>query len=730
DGTNASSSIGLTISGAAHVVIEGLAFSNFRSSGISIQTSVDEGFPLTEDLVIRHCTLSNMGWGGVTLIIYDQNYAEIRNVEISNNTIQYCNCGVQAHAAMGDNASSDNVISGLSIRSNSIINLGYSIGVFISTSSSPNKSRNSITDVEIRDNQISGHTNASILVDAANQANSIDNTIDGIVIAENVIDGTPVTIELVSVGGSGTNATGNVLSDVTIKDNVLTSGGIQFGGATGNGANNNKISGVLIDRNHISSCRANGIFLIAGSGGAHNNLIENVVLRNTFIRNSSDAGVLLHGETSSSPNNVINGVAIANMTLVNNAIGSSWAGGLNINSKYSSNQILNVYMSGSILWGNGGGDAIRGSLVPDSVKFSIIGDGRFLGSNENIYISPEFVDPGAGDFRLQPGSPCVDTGDSSATDCGPEDLDNKIRVWDGDGNTDAIVDRGAWEFNSQFPAITVISPNGGEDWRLGDAHDITWTSSGTSGTMQIEYSTNNGLNWTNVTDSTADNGSYSWTIPDESSTICLVRVSDTEGTATDNSDEAFTISNVPVNYALQNQSLGSEDVACYNAVQTITVAGDGNRVVFESGCSATLIAGESIRFLQGFHAMSNSTMSAYITTDGTFCDMAIESQTVEQSKVKSLLIKTNSNELSSAEDKKSVKVFPNPSNGNFAIEIKNFESCTDVRVFNLLGEKVYQSSAKSTSNHVINLPEITMGIYLVKVSNGKEQFIKKIIVKD
>jgi len=123
-------------------------------------------------------------------------------------------------------------------------------------------------------------------------------------------------------------------------------------------------------------------------------------------------------------------------------------------------------------------------------------------------------------------------------------------------------------------------------------------------------------------------------------------------------------------------------------------------------------------------------MSAYITTDGTFCDMAIESQTVEQSEVKSLLIKTNSNELSSAEDKKSVKVFPNPSNGNFAIEIKNFESCTDVRVFNLLGEKVYQSSAKSTSNHVINLPEITMGIYLVKVSNGKEQFIKKIIVKD
>ena len=66
------------------------------------------------------------------------------------------------------------------------------------------------------------------------------------VIADNKIDGTPVTIEIVSVGQSGTNATGNVLSDVTIRDNVLTGGGIQFGGATGNGANDNTISGVLI----------------------------------------------------------------------------------------------------------------------------------------------------------------------------------------------------------------------------------------------------------------------------------------------------------------------------------------------------------------------------------------------------------------------------------------------------------------------------------------------------
>ncbi|MCF8359612.1 MAG: T9SS type A sorting domain-containing protein [Prolixibacteraceae bacterium] len=729
DGTICSSNIGLTVSGALHVVIKCLALQNFQSSGISVETAVDEGFPLAEDLVIRHCTISNMGWAGVTLMMHNQGYAAIRNVKLVENTIQYCNNGVQAYTGMGENAS-DNEISGLSIIKNTIINSGYSIGIFISITGSPNASRNSISDVHIRGNQISGHTNASILIDAANQADCMNNTIDGIVIAENIIDGTPVTIELVSVGGSGVNATGNVLSDVTIKDNVLTNGGIQFGGATGSGAYNNTISSVLIDRNHISSCENNGIFLIAGSGGAHNNLIENIVLRNTFVGNSSDAGVLLHGETSTSPNNDINGVTIANMTLVNNGVGSSWAGGLNINSKNSSNQILNVKMFSSILWGNGGGDAIRGSLVPDSVKFSILGDGRFLGSNENLYTSPDFVNPGTNDYRLQPGSPCVDTGDTVATDCGPEDLDNKIRVWDGDSDTHAVVDRGAWEYNSTSPIITVISPNGGESWQMGNVHDITWTSSGTSGTMQIEYSTNNGSVWTDVIDSTANNGNYSWTIPDTSSNICLIRVSDKYGTSIDQSDSVFTITNVPENYQLENETLGSDDVACYDAIQNITVAGGVTTVVFESGSSSTLIAGESIRFMPGFHARSNSYMNAYITTDGTFCDISSVKQTVDQSKVKSVLIKTNTIELSSLNDKKSVKVFPNPNYGNFTIELTNFESCTDICIYNMLSEKVYQSSAKSTSNHVFNLPEIKKGIYLVKVSNGKEQFITKIIVKD
>jgi hypothetical protein len=73
--------------------------------------------------------------------------------------------------------------------------------------------------------------------------------------------------------------------------------------------------------------------------------------------------------------------------------------------------------------------------------------------------------------------------------------------------------------------ITVTSPNGGESWAPGSSHNITWTSSGISN-VNIEYSTNSGSSYTTVIASTANTGSYAWTIPTITSATCLVRVSD------------------------------------------------------------------------------------------------------------------------------------------------------------------------------------------------------------
>ncbi len=93
-------------------------------------------------------------------------------------------------------------------------------------------------------------------------------------------------------------------------------------------------------------------------------------------------------------------------------------------------------------------------------------------------------------------------------------------------------------------AIALTAPNGGEEWCVGSGQNITWSSSGID-SVRIEYTTGNG--WTEVVGSTpAGPGTYSWTIPDVPSDNCLVRIHDAaDGTPTDESDAAFTISDIP-----------------------------------------------------------------------------------------------------------------------------------------------------------------------------------------
>jgi hypothetical protein len=108
-----------------------------------------------------------------------------------------------------------------------------------------------------------------------------------------------------------------------------------------------------------------------------------------------------------------------------------------------------------------------------------------------------------------------------------------------------------------FSQLQVTSPNGGEKWQSGSTHNITWTSTGTSGNVHIEYSTDNGTSWNDVIATTADTGSYPWIVPDELSANCLVSITDTDGDPSDTSDALFTISPVTYSLSIMNNGEGS-----------------------------------------------------------------------------------------------------------------------------------------------------------------------------
>ncbi len=91
-------------------------------------------------------------------------------------------------------------------------------------------------------------------------------------------------------------------------------------------------------------------------------------------------------------------------------------------------------------------------------------------------------------------------------------------------------------------SITVTSPNGDENWAVGSLHNITWISTGYVGNVKIEFSFDNGSNWSNIDSSTANDGFYSWTLPDAVSNQCLVRISEaSDNTPSDTSDTVFSI---------------------------------------------------------------------------------------------------------------------------------------------------------------------------------------------
>ena len=95
--------------------------------------------------------------------------------------------------------------------------------------------------------------------------------------------------------------------------------------------------------------------------------------------------------------------------------------------------------------------------------------------------------------------------------------------------------------------ITILEPNGGENWQVEGTYDISWSSTGVS-EVKIDYTTNNGVSWLPIAASKPNDGSYSWTIPNTPSDECRIRISDVSNpTLQDESDGLFSINLQSIN---------------------------------------------------------------------------------------------------------------------------------------------------------------------------------------
>ena len=92
------------------------------------------------------------------------------------------------------------------------------------------------------------------------------------------------------------------------------------------------------------------------------------------------------------------------------------------------------------------------------------------------------------------------------------------------------------------PTLTLLAPNGGERWTIGEQEQIRWSSTGDVGNVRLEYSTDGFGTQHVIASSTANDGTYNWTIPLDPSDTVSVRVSSTiSATISATSQAAFTI---------------------------------------------------------------------------------------------------------------------------------------------------------------------------------------------
>jgi hypothetical protein len=147
---------------------------------------------------------------------------------------------------------------------------------------------------------------------------------------------------------------------------------------------------------------------------------------------------------------------------------------------------------------------------------------------------------------------------------------------------------------------------------------------------------------------------------------------------------------------------------CYSASQTLTVAGNGTTFTLHNGGTATMIAGQNIRYLSGTSVKPGAYMRGYITTDGLYCGQKSPSIPTEV---------TGDDEASAMPVVYAFSIYPNPTTGNFTLEQKSGKTFgkVQVEIYGMHGEKLMTGELTGEKKHEFYVSDLPHGLYFVKV---------------
>ena len=162
------------------------------------------------------------------------------------------------------------------------------------------------------------------------------------------------------------------------------------------------------------------------------------------------------------------------------------------------------------------------------------------------------------------------------------------------------------------PVITLSSPNGGQDWRTGTTHSITWTSDNLAGTATIQL-LKSGVLYRTIGTADISSGSYSWHIPTGIADSDQYKVKISLGATSDLSDSYLTISGSHAELTVSQIDSADPVAAGTSYAYTVTISNDGPHA------ARTLSLGLSLPDTITVAAASGSSWSCSISSHALTC---------------------------------------------------------------------------------------------------------------
>lgn len=179
---------------------------------------------------------------------------------------------------------------------------------------------------------------------------------------------------------------------------------------------------------------------------------------------------------------------------------------------------------------------------------------------------------------------------------------------------------------------------------------------------------------------------------------------------------------VPLLYEIPDIIIGDNEALCFNATETVIVAGDSKQFIVQDGGQVDIIAGQNILMKYGTSVESGGSLHAYISD--VWCEQpeSLLASFFEEPLPTRQIIEPVTNDSF-------FKIYPNPTTGDFTLELLEFEEYSNIQVeiYSAQGHLVLGKKLPAKKLYYFTLNERQPGIYLVSVLKDKEIGVYKII---